>query len=255
MRLRRRIAMAGLVAASSAAVPAILLALSRLGAGVGPANRGGPETPAEVPERAAARRAFARTDPGAPSRADDERAAIPPDPVVEFNRRANALAAGGRVREALEVLRRAEMIDPREAPTYYNRGRILHRLGRYDEALAAYEKALAARPDYAKALTNRAIVLARAGETERALADLSRAIALAPHRTAAYYHRARLRLRRARERSEIEAARADLDRLIELDPRDAGAYLLRAEAAESLGDTQSAVRDRERAREIQGRMP
>ncbi len=97
---------------------------------------------------------------------------------------AAALAAGGRLRPALEVLEEARGFHPEEVRVLYNLGDMQRRLGRLDEAVETLTGAVRLEPDYADlrlslcgAYAHRAPVAA-AGSPERVVqADLDSALA------------------------------------------------------------------------------
>src|SRR5262252_4380231 len=112
-----------------------------------------------------------------------------------------ALSETGRAAEALEAFERSLALAPRNAETLYNLGNARLALGDYDAALSCYDRALALRPDHAGALNNRGNALAALRRATDALASFDRAIALAPNLAEAYSNRADalLTLRRPEE--------------------------------------------------------
>lgn len=74
-----------------------------------------------------------------------------------------ALAAEGRLDEALSEFETALHLDPKSAPAHNGLANVLTKLGRYNEAIASYEAALRTAPS-AEAHNNLANVLLRVGQ-------------------------------------------------------------------------------------------
>ncbi|HTX35687.1 MAG TPA: tetratricopeptide repeat protein [Bryobacteraceae bacterium] len=62
-----------------------------------------------------------------------------------------AIAAEGRMAEAIAHFEHALALNPDDAHAHSNLGTILKMEGRFDEAMAHFERALAIRPDYGEA--------------------------------------------------------------------------------------------------------
>src|SRR5262249_54864394 len=88
---------------------------------------------------------------------------------------ANALFAKGRVDEAVAVLRRSLVHQPRNFLVNANLGNALVELGKYDEALPHLRTALEVRPDAVEALVALARALLHQGDPSGALSAARRA--------------------------------------------------------------------------------
>ncbi len=84
---------------------------------------------------------------------------------------AQALAACGRLEEALEHARAGCEIDPLMRPINYCYGLMLYYQGRWDEAEAQLRRTLEINPDFSTAQAVRAIALARAGRFLEAMTE------------------------------------------------------------------------------------
>jgi tetratricopeptide (TPR) repeat protein len=152
----------------------------------------------------------------------------------------------GEPAQALALIGAALAAKPRAAPVHsalYNRGNALAALGRLDEALASFDEALALRPDYAAALLNRAQLLQRAGRAREALAGFDRAFALAPAGADALIARGNAHY----EMKSFAAALADYDRAAVLRPDAAPVHNNRGNALRELGRHADALQAFDRA--------
>jgi protein O-GlcNAc transferase len=92
----------------------------------------------------------------------------------------NALAAQGRVDQAIVHYERALALMPDLAEAHNNLGIALVTQGKIDQAIAHYERALALKPDYAEAHNNLGLALVAQGKIDQAIAHYERALALKP---------------------------------------------------------------------------
>lgn len=92
----------------------------------------------------------------------------------------DALAARGRVGEAVAQYREALRIRPDFVETRNSLGAALARLGLDGEAMAQYRKILECRPDHAAALNNIGLVLAGRGQDDEAIEYYRRALEIEP---------------------------------------------------------------------------
>lgn len=122
---------------------------------------------------------FLTLDRSAPSRLAAAAALNPHDSRV-LVRRAQALAEGGRVDDAIGELREAVRLNPRSASALRMLGSLLVQDGKYAEAAAHYDVVeRQIRPDLVT-LQNVAVLAARAGDSRRAEAKLREALRLYP---------------------------------------------------------------------------
>ncbi|WP_225026422.1 tetratricopeptide repeat-containing sulfotransferase family protein [Xinfangfangia pollutisoli] len=94
----------------------------------------------------------------------------------------SALAAQGKLDEALQAYRAAQAADPRYAEALANMAPVLLRLGRADEARQAFRAAIALAPDLLPALAGLGNLALAEGQAKAALLWLDRAATLAPTR-------------------------------------------------------------------------
>src|ERR1017187_9285521 len=110
-----------------------------------------------------------------------ERAAkLLPGDAAAPNNLGNALAALGRLDEAVACYRRALVLGADFAEAHNNLGNALLDLGQLDESVASYRRALEIKPDYAEAHSNLGIALRLQGRTAEAEASCRRALEIAP---------------------------------------------------------------------------
>lgn len=112
----------------------------------------------------------------------DQALAFSPDLSFALSNRASALAAQGRLDEALA----AYSALPESPTNYSHRGAILARLERFEEALSAYDTALSLEPHTANHHHDRGMVLAKLQRHEEALIAYTEALRLKPRYSEAY---------------------------------------------------------------------
>ncbi len=113
------------------------------------------------------------------------------------NNLAHALLAQGRLEEACMRLEAAVRIDGDFAVAHYNLGNVLRRLGRPDEGLAHYDRALEIDPDYQKVHNNYGAELITQGRLDEAIVHLQRALELDPDDPGTLYNLGLARRRQA----------------------------------------------------------
>ncbi|MBI4232355.1 tetratricopeptide repeat protein, partial [Candidatus Peregrinibacteria bacterium] len=127
-------------------------------------------------------------------------------------------------------------LDPNFADAYTSRGLTKHVLKDYKGALADYDKAIKLDPNNTGAYDGRGIVKCSLGDYKGAIEDSEKAIQLDPT---------------CKEDCQplIDKAKVIVkcDKAIELNPNDAEAYLGRGNAKYHLGDYEGAIKDYERA--------
>jgi tetratricopeptide (TPR) repeat protein len=90
------------------------------------------------------------------------------------------LKALGQSQAALRAYEAALRLDAQMAPAHFNRGVLLEELSDLQRARSAYERAAAADPNYAEPLAGLAWLDAQAGDAASALTHARRALALSP---------------------------------------------------------------------------
>jgi predicted O-linked N-acetylglucosamine transferase (SPINDLY family) len=125
-----------------------------------------------------------------------------------------ALCEVGRASEALGCFERSLALAPDNAETLYNLGNARMAMHRYDDALASYDRVLALKPDHVAALSNRGNALSALRRPQDALASFDRAIALRPDFADAHNNRADALLALQRP----DEALAGADRALALKP-------------------------------------
>ncbi len=103
-----------------------------------------------------------------------------PGDAVVHNSYASALAATGRLPEAIAQYRKATTLSPDYPEAHNNLASALVQAGRPDEAVAEFRKALALNPDFAEAHSGLGSVLAREGRTNDAIPHLLAAVEHSP---------------------------------------------------------------------------
>jgi Flp pilus assembly protein TadD len=103
-----------------------------------------------------------------------------PGDAVVHNSYASALAATGRLAEAVAEYRRATALSPDYPDAHNNLASALVQTGRHDEAVAEFRKALALKPEFAEAHAGLGGVLAQAGRVDESIPHLQRAVELSP---------------------------------------------------------------------------
>ena len=132
---------------------------------------------------------------------------------------ADRLVAGGRMREANDVVSAALAKHPESAALHEIHGVLLVRLDRDGEARASFEKSLELDPRHSRARAGLAGLSARAGDVPRAIALFDEAAKANPDDTGPAYAAARLVL----QIGDRSAARQRLAEIAKRDPGHAGA--------------------------------
>lgn len=127
-----------------------------------------------------------------------------PDHVFGWKVLGAALKNLGRHDEALQPMRQAVALAPRDAEAHNNLGAVLHDLGRMEEAEASYRRALEITPDLADAHFNRGVTLEALQRTDEAQRSYRAALAIRPGHADAWNNLGRLL--RARDCGEEAAA-------------------------------------------------
>ena len=122
--------------------------------------------------------------------------------------------------QAIELLRKAEALNPNDPGIYSNLGVSYRKKGKIDEAILQYRKALEIDPDLLDAHVNLGEAYRVKKMTEEALAEYRKAISLSPLRPEPYNHLGVLCL----EKKEIDEAIAQFKKAVSLRPGYGEAY-------------------------------
>ncbi len=92
----------------------------------------------------------------------------------------------GRATDALEPMKQAAALSPKDVESHYNLGVMLQQLGHADKAVASYRRALQLNPAYADAHLNLGVTLNTLGRLDEAEASLRRALKITPEHAEAH---------------------------------------------------------------------
>ena len=148
-----------------------------------------------------------------------------------------ALAALGRLDQAIEALQAAIRLKPNYAEAYNNLGAVHTRAARPDLALAAYDAAIRIEPDYAEALSNRGKALADLGRLGEAVASCDAALRVKPDYAEALSNRGAA----LADLGRIDEAFASYDAALRIKPDYVDALYNRGSALKYLGRIDEAV--------------
>jgi len=123
----------------------------------------------------------------------------------------------GQFDRAIGAFDRAVKIDPKNAESYFWRGRSLMGVSRYDEATADFKTAVKLNPAHVDAYDNLGWLYARAGNYQESTSNLTRAIELKPDNGWAYYYRGQIRYKMG----EMDLAVRDAEEACRLGLQDA----------------------------------
>jgi tetratricopeptide (TPR) repeat protein len=168
---------------------------------------------------------------------------LKPDRLDALNNRGSALAACGRLEEALVCWERAIAIDPGHIEAMQNRARILMGLERYEESLAAFDRIIEEEPHRVDALSNRGLVLAKLARHEESLRSYDMALAINPDSADVLVNRANSLV----AVKKFDDALAAFHRALTLDPKHFVAHLGRGGALVQLKRYSEALDSYEKA--------
>lgn len=155
-----------------------------------------------------------------------------------LNLSALKLEDDGRLEEALQRLRRAVEIAPRDVPALNALGLCYSRLEQPERALGQFDALLAIDPGFAPAHANRAAVMEALGRLEEARLGHVRALELQPANLVALAGLASIHSRRGQHQEARQLAQA----VLRLEPRYPGASMSLAAAELAEGDAAAAER-------------
>jgi protein O-mannosyl-transferase len=99
-----------------------------------------------------------------------------------------ALAAKGKLEEAVQHFNQALQLNPDDAKALNNLGKVLTTQGKFNEAMQHFERVLQLNPNDAKALNNSGVTLAFQGKPNEAMQYYERALQLKPDYAEAHYN-------------------------------------------------------------------
>ncbi|HEX4147902.1 MAG TPA: tetratricopeptide repeat protein, partial [Pirellulales bacterium] len=143
----------------------------------------------------------------------------------------------GRREEAVQLLRRAAVIRPRDAALANNLGEMLRLQNELGEAVAAFQTAIRLAAGFPEPHYNLGIALKALERRDEAMESFGRAIELRPDYARAHYNLANL----LREEGRVKAAVAHYLRALEKEPAWADAHLNLGTAYYELGELDSAL--------------
>lgn len=149
----------------------------------------------------------------------------------------------GHHEDAMRMIKRALLIEPKSASAHSNMGSLLMDLRRFEEAVAACDKAVEFDPGLVDAYYNRGNALIALGHFADAAASFAKAVAIDPNHVGAYNNCGNA-LSKARQFAEAIGC---YDRAITLDPAFAPAYVNRGAALIELRSLDAAILDLDRA--------
>jgi tetratricopeptide (TPR) repeat protein len=132
---------------------------------------------------------------------------IRPELPEAHYRKGNALAALGRLDDAIASWQGAVDRDPTFARAYYNQGAAYENLEKWDDAARCYVLATRADSTFAPAWIDLGLLFQRAEEWEAALLSFDRAIRLQPSFTAPRLNRIQILMQLGRKADAIERIR------------------------------------------------
>lgn len=153
--------------------------------------------------------------------------------------RAEARAALGMVKQALDDLDEALKADPRSSDLHALLGLVQVRMRLYPEALRALDRAVSLDRKNARAYRLRGQAHAGLGELSEAVNDFSRAVQLAERPVAELTDLCHAERLRGRDSRAVESC----SKALQLDPDDGWAYVQRGLAYLAAGDASRAARD------------
>ena len=103
-----------------------------------------------------------------------------PDDVRLLSNLGGALKELGRFEDALPILHRAVLLDPRRHGAWSNLGAVCLELQRYEDAIAGFSNAIRLKEDHAPALAGLAVALRRRGLPRESLPFFDLALAASP---------------------------------------------------------------------------
>ncbi len=151
--------------------------------------------------------------------------------------------ASGRALEALKSFDKALAVTQDDAELFFFRGVILRGLGQNEDALEAYKRALQLFPGKAELLCNYGNVLHDLKRYEEALGCFEQALLVAPHVSLLHYNRGNSLLSLGRYVDALES----FNHAVSIDPNNPGAWSNRSNALRMTGHAKEALSSADRA--------
>jgi tetratricopeptide (TPR) repeat protein len=139
--------------------------------------------------------------------------------------------------------RQVKLLEPGDAPLYYNRGVARYDLHEWEGALADFDEALKLNPRYVLAWIKRGNLRSQQGAYTEAIADFDQALRLDARAVLAWNNRGLA----WQNQGDLDAALRDYARALELDPRLPVALNNRAGIKHERGDLRGALSDYDQA--------
>jgi superkiller protein 3 len=171
--------------------------------------------------------------------------ALDPDLAKIYLNRSLALSGLGLHEEALADDKRSLELEPQSAKVWSSHAMTLYALGRYDEASNAVHKAIDLNPGAAHHYYQLGLIAVKAGQLEEALKAVDQALNLEPDSADAASLRQIVLGRAGRVDEALEA----IDRIIKKNPRQPGNYITRSLTNFYLERYEDAVADATKAME------
>ena len=171
---------------------------------------------------------------------------INPNYSVAYNDRGEAYRYLKQYDNAVANYNKAIELSPNYTYPYNNRGIVHDALKNYDAAISDFNKALELNPNYATPYYNRGNVYMHISKYDNAVADYSKAIELDSNFENAYFNRGFVEM----IQKNFKQAAEDFTRYIALVPNDYDAYNKRGICYQALGETEKAVADFEKAKQL-----
>jgi tetratricopeptide (TPR) repeat protein len=185
---------------------------------------------------------------------------LDPDCAEAHSNLGAAYAKQDRLDDAIHEYQKAIRINPDLAIAHFNLGDVYYKQDRLDDAIREYREAVRIAPNDARAHRLLGYVYVRLRQYEDAIASFSRAIEIDPKYKYAWCYGKRAQLHRLV--GQEDSAQADWQQAIALNteqinnhPEDAGAYNGRAWELLQIGRLEEAIRDANRAIELDDKDP
>jgi tetratricopeptide (TPR) repeat protein len=175
-------------------------------------------------------------------------------PAAQFygaSDRAAALAAKGKIAEAIAEWRNALNMNPADDRANHSLGALLMQTGRLAEAQPLFEQAIRTNPDYPNANADLGVVLAAAGRMDEAIPHFEKELALTPGSAYAHSNYARALAQFGR----LDEAIVHFRKAVEAEPNDASVHTNLGRALAMQRNLPAAMAEFERAVQVNPDFP